>query len=237
MSGSNPRGCTTAARRMLGALLLAFLVAGARSAGAFDAPEGCKNATLLDFPSAAFPRVLPLTTLCPFEPRTDCIGEAVPFRSRLNIRQKPGAPQGDRFNWKLRKGESMTPGELGNPTQDTGYELCVYVEVAGSCWLVLHPDAEAGSGWQRRNRGYAFKAKKGVHADGIRKLRLRTGKSGRARITVKGKGELLGLQALPMPADASILVQLYNAEDQCWSTEFGVEPLIDTDRQYKDSSD
>lgn len=237
MAGSNPRGCPRAARRLLGALLLALLFVGAERAGAFDAPDGCKNPTLLHVPAAAFPRVLPLTTFCPFEPRTDCIGEAVPSRSRLHIRQKPGVPNRDRFSWKLRKAASMTPGVLGDPTQDTGYELCVYVEVAGSCSLILHPDAAAGSGWKRRHRGFAFKAKAGVHPDGIRKLRLRTGKNGRGRIVVKGKGPLLDLEALPMPEGASILVQLYNDEDQCWSTEFGAAPLIDTDRRYKDRSD
>jgi hypothetical protein len=249
----------TPSRRLFGALLLALLATQGPSLAApdselaagvsspppraralvprFNAPEGCRNSTLLDFPSAGFPRVLPLTRFCPFEPRTDCIGEALPSRSRMLIREIDEDPRKDQVHWKLRKGQATSAADVGNPTQSTDYELCVYVEVADVCWLVLHPDALAGAGWRKHKRGYSFKAKPGAHPEGIRKLRIRTGGDRKSRVIVRGKGALLDLRALPIPPSASILVQLYNSEDRCWSTEFGLDPVIDTDRRYKDRSD
>lgn len=259
MKGSVSRGRGAPPRRLIGGLLLALLAvhgpggsspspaelpavaappAEARAlAPRFNAPNGCRNATLLDFPAAAFPRVLPLTRFCPFEPRTDCLGEAVPSRSKLLIREKADDPRKDRINWKLKKGQAMAAADLGDPTQDTSYELCVYVAVGDQCWLILHPDAVAGPGWKARKNGFAFKAKRGVHPEGLRKLRLRSGPDRKSRVVVKGKGELLDLRALPLPANSEILVQLYNGEDRCWSTEFGVDPLVDTEKRYKDRSD
>jgi hypothetical protein len=227
-------------RRSVGILLLVLafgLGGGPQAASAFEAPDGCRNATLLDFPSAGFPRVLPLSRFCPFEPRTDCLGEATPSRSRLLVWDKADKPKRDRFVWKLRKGQAMTATDVGDPTLGTDYELCVYVEVANVCWLILHPDVLAGDGWKRHRRGYSFRAKAGVHPEGIRRLRLKTGANGKSRLVLKGKGTALDLRALPVPPDAEILVQLYNGADRCWSTEFGVEPVIDTEKRYKDRSD
>jgi hypothetical protein len=242
-------------RRFLGAALGAALAAlpgatpggaGAQaSAGAeppasrshFDAPRGCRNLTLISYPAAGFPRVLPLTQLCPFEPRTDCLGEARPQRSKLALREHRKTPRRDAVKWRLKKGQAVTPADLGDPTVDTDYELCVYVEVGGVCWLVLHPDALAGEGWQARRNGFRFRMKKGVHPDGLRNLRLRTGADGKARVALRGGGEGLGLRALPVPRDASVLVQLYNGAGQCWSTEFGQEPAQTTPRRFRDRSD
>lgn len=259
MKGSESRGRGAPPRRLIGGLVLALLIARGVGEGApapaalpdvagppaetralaprFSAPNGCRNATLVDFPAAAFPRVLPLTRFCPFEPRTDCLGEAVPSRSKLLIREKADDARKDRINWKLKKGQAMDAADLGDPTLDTHYELCVYVAVADQCWLILHPDALAGPGWKARKNGFAFKAKRGQHPEGLRKVRLRSGPDRKARVIVKGKGELLDLRALPVPATASILVQLYNGANQCWSTEFGADPLVDTEKRYKDHSD
>lgn len=209
--------------------------AGARSH--FDAPQGCRNLTLIGFPSAGFPRVLPLTRICPFEPRTDCRGEALPQRSKLALREHRTTPRRDTLKWRLKKGQALTAADLGDPTVDTDYELCVYVEVGGVCWLVLHPDVAAGEGWSARPNGFRFLMKKGAHPDGLRSLRLRTGPDRKARVALRGGGEGLGLRALPIPEDAAVLVQLYNEAGQCWSTEFGQEPLQTTPRRFRDRSD
>jgi hypothetical protein len=203
----------------------------------FNAPNGCRNITLVDYPAAGFPRVLPLTRLCPFEPRTDCRSGLVPQRSRLLMREKRGDSRRDRFKWKLKRGQALTKADLGNPTVDTDYELCVYIEVEDVCWLVLHPDALAGAGWKERSRGFKFRMKRGKHPEGLRRVRLRTGPDRKSRIAVKGKGHDLDLRALPVPEGASILVQLYNSAGQCWSNEFGEAPLATTPRRFKDRSD
>jgi hypothetical protein len=251
MAGSGSRGTATPSRRRVAALALALALAAphgaapavdagpppaARSAR-FSAPDGCRNLTLLEYPAAGFPRVLPLTRFCPFEPRTDCFTETVPQRSRLALRENPRSRRRDTIQWKLKKGQAAAPTDLGDPTADTDYELCVYVSVADVCWLVLHPDALAGEGWKARRKGFAYKAKRGVHPEGLRKLRLRPGVDGKTRIVLRGKGDLLELRALPIPEGASVLVQLYNGLDRCWSTEFGQTPVRSDGRRFRDRSD
>jgi hypothetical protein len=174
--------------------------------------------------------------MCPFEPRTDCHGEAVPQRSKLALREARKSPRRDTVKWRLKKGDATSPADLGDPTLDTNYELCVYVEVNGVCWLVLHPDALAGDGWTAKRDGFRFRAKKGQHPDGLQKLRVRSGPDGKTRMVLRGRGRALGLRALPIPGDAAVLVQLYNDAGQCWSTEFG-QDAVQSPTRFRDRSD
>jgi hypothetical protein len=225
--------------RGLFAAALAFASApAAAGSGGFAAPEGCKNPALAALSSEGFPRVLPLTYLCPFEPRTDCIGASEPGGSKLLLRQVNEDRSRDRVRWKLARGAASTPADLGDPTAGTDYELCIYVEVGGACTLVVHPDALAGTGWQKRRNGFAFTAPDfATNPNGIRRVRLRTGPAGKSSVLIRGRGDLLGLEALPLPDGASLLVQLHNGADRCWSTEFGQPPFERTDRRFKDRSD
>lgn len=205
----------------------------------FAAPSGCHNYDLL-FPSAEaalVARALPLTHICPFEPRTDCRGEMLAGRSRVALKNHPTKTRKDALQWSFKKGEETRPADLGDPTATTDYELCIYLAFDDVCWLILHPDALAGSGWQEKRNGFVFKAKRGEHPDGLRKLRLRWGGDRKTRLRVKGKGELLGVELPPFPQNAEILVQLYNSEGQCWSTEFGDQPSKNDVKRFKDKSD
>lgn len=205
----------------------------------FEAPEGCHNIDLL-LPAAegaATPRVLPLTRLCPFEPRTDCHHPMKPQRSKLTLVDHPRKPARDKLKWSFNKGDQTGPLELGDPTTDTDYELCVYVAYDNLCLLVLHPDAPAGGGWSRRRNGYVYRSGKGEHPDGLRKLRVRTGADHRARAKVKSKGDLIDFPLLPFPPGTPVLAQLYNSNGTCWSNEFGAEPRKNTLKRFRDKSE
>jgi hypothetical protein len=231
---------TRTLRVALAACALALALPAAANAGAapgFEAPEGCKNPALAGLASAGFPRVLPLTYLCPFEPRTDCLEASAPGAAKLLLKQVNEDRTRDRVRWRIARGQASAPADLGDPTVDTDYELCVYVESGGACNLVVHPDALAGAGWRKRANGFEFVAPAGGNPNGIRRIRLRTGADGRSQVLIRGKGDLLGLEALPLPADAAILVQLHNGADRCWSTEFGQTPLEQTERRFKDRND
>jgi hypothetical protein len=204
----------------------------------FQAPNGCHDFDLLGTSARGLvPRVLPITRLCPFEPSPDCRGEAVPGRSKVAFKNHPAKTRKDTVKWSLKKGQQTLPADFGDPTAGTDYELCVYLAFQDLCWLILHPDALAGDGWVARRNGFKFKMRGTSHAEGLRKARLRWGSDRKARIQVKGKGELLGLDLPPFPADAEILVQLHNSAGQCWSTEFGEDPGRSTTRKWKDRSD
>jgi hypothetical protein len=213
--------------------------AGPVGAPRFTAPAGCHNYDLLFGTSDAglVARALPLTRICPFEPRTDCRGEAKPGRSKLALKNHPTKPRKDTVKWSFKKGVETRPADFGDPTATTDYELCLYLAFDDVCWLFLHPDALAGAGWVAKRNGFQFKARRGEHPDGLRRIRLRWGRDRKTRLKVKGKGELLGLDLPPFPPGAEILVQLYNSEGECWSTEFGEEPARNDQKRFKDRSD
>ena len=218
--------------------VLALAPAAARAGGAgFSAPDGCKNPALAALASAGFPRVLPLTYLCPFEPRTDCTEASAPGASKLLLKQVDEDRSRDRVRWRIRKGAAVLPADLGDPTAGTDYELCVYVAAGGVCNLVVHPDALAGTGWRARANGFEYVAPPGGNPTGIRRIRLRSGAAGRSSVLIRGKGDLLGLEALPLPADAAVLVQLHSGADRCWSAEFGLAPAELSNRRFKDWND
>ncbi|MGI9433141.1 MAG: hypothetical protein ACR2PQ_13050 [Myxococcota bacterium] len=204
----------------------------------FEASSGCHNLDLLLPPAegAPAPRVLPVSRLCPFEPRTDCHHPMKPGRSKLTLLDHPRKATRDKLKWKFKKGDETSPSELGDPTTDTDYELCVYVSYGDICFLVLHPDAPAGPGWSRRRNGYAYKPGKN-HPDGLRKLRVRSGPDQRARAQVKSKGSIVDFPLLPIPPDAPVLTQLYNSNGTCWSNEFGFEPRENSGKRFKDQSE
>ena len=205
----------------------------------FEAAGGCHNVDLF-LPAAEgapVPRVLPITRLCPFEPRTDCHHPMKPQRSKLTLLDHPRKPTRDKLKWSFKKGDETGPLELGDPTTDTDYELCVYVAYENLCFLVLHPDAPAGEGWSRRGNGFVYRARKGSHPDGLRKLRVRTGSDYRARAKVKSKGELFDFPLLPIPPGTPVLTQLYNSNGTCWSNEFGTEPRKNTVKRFRDKSE
>ena len=180
----------------------------------FNAPNGCRNLTLIEYPSASFPRVLPLTRFCPFEPRTDCLGETVPGALALRDAREGRRLAPGRVSWRLKKGAGDRAADLGDPTHRHRLRaLRLRRGRTSVCWLMLHPDALAGPGWKARRNGFVFKAKRastGRPPQGPPAHRRR--RQGARR--VKGKGALLDLRALPVPQSATILVQLYNGADR-----------------------
>ena len=209
----------------------------------FAAPGGCHDLDLfLPAPEAAEaslprPRVLPITRMCPFEPRTDCHYPMRSGRSKLTIVDHPRKPTRDKLKWSFKKGDETGPIELGDPTTTTDYELCVYVAYDDLCFLVFHPDMPAGEGWSRRRNGYVYRAAKGAHPDGIRKLRVRSGPDYRARAQAKSKGTIVEIPLLPFPEGTPMLAQLYNSEGTCWSNEFGAEPRRNSAKRFRDRSE
>lgn len=183
------------------------------------------------------PRALPLSILCPFEPALDCRTSLLPARSKLTLRRRAENPKRDRLSWRSAKGETTPVGDLGDPTDDTFYELCLYTKVDDRPVLLLHPDAMNGPGWKATRQGYRYKAKAGENPDGLRKLRLRGGASGRVKFVVRGKGLDLAMTPLPIPEDAPLVAQLHNSLGLCWEAIYSDPPRRNTESIYRHISD
>ena len=75
--------------------------------------------------------------------------------------------------------------------------------------------------------------------DGILKTLLKSGVTGKARITVKGKGENLPFPAGFLPMATPVKVQLQNdTPGTCWqTTHISTGPLINTTDMFKSTAE
>jgi len=156
---------------------------------------------------------------CGDQPRLECRRAE---KSRLLLKQKDGTR--DRLTWKWLKGEATGPAEFGDPTSTTDYALCFY---AGT-----HADPIAGTAiaadpslWKVTGiKGFRYSDRTGA-ADGVRKIQLKAGEDGKAKVIVKGKGT--NLPDPTLPSDLPLLVQLVNSESAvCWEDVYNGTDLV-----------
>lgn len=157
-------------------------------------------------------------------PATGCRRPVVAGRARLIIRDA-ARDRSDKLLFKWKKGAATSAADFGDPVSGgTDYELCIY-DLAGPALLFAarapaggicggHPCWKAATGG-----GFRYKDRYRT-PDGLDRLVLRPGEAGKARIVVKGKGELLTLPALPLAPGYSIAAQLHNSAGTCWEATF-----------------
>jgi hypothetical protein len=137
---------------------------------------------------------------------------------------KKDNPSRNKMVWKWLLGAETQVGELGNPTVATGYRLCMY---DGSGRLIMNLFAPAGglcgtrSCWKATSTGYIYRNGGGA-PNGLINLTLRSGPTGKAKITATAKGLDLALPTLPpsqFPGPAQI--QLINSTTfACWTASY-----------------
>ena len=128
--------------------------------------------------------------------------------------------QKDALVWSWQGGP-VTADELGRPTNDTGYTLCLY-DRAGSLHLdAALPDAGSCRGkpcWKAKKTGFAYKDKERT-PDGLAVATLRAGAAGKAKLIVKAKGALVGPPSLPFVLPARVQLLRTDAA-ACWDATF-----------------
>lgn len=165
-----------------------------------------------------------------------CKEPTLALKSQIVIKDK-SPDKGDQVVWKWTKGADTAFPEFGTPNVADDYELCVYEpgpsvlfkgRIPGggtcrglACWKVIS------------TKGYSYKDKDRT-PDGMEKLSLKAGTSGAAKISAKGKGELLDMPSLGSVA-LPVVVQL-KGPGTCWEATFST-PILDTTEQFKAKSD
>ncbi|MCC6766287.1 MAG: hypothetical protein IT293_16630 [Deltaproteobacteria bacterium] len=116
---------------------------------------------------------------------------------------------------------AVTPAEVGDPTNDTDYALCIYDETANVGALAARIDVPAGAGWQAAGpTRVQYKDAAGtVH--GVRRLRV-DGKPTGAKVKLSAKGPSVPLPGPAAPdryfvRDPHVIVQLRNSAGGCWT--------------------
>ena len=157
---------------------------------------------------------------CPAEPRT--CADAVASVVRLDKRP-PGGVHDDRLFWSWT-GAAGAPA-FPDPTRSGHYQLCVYGRtLALDAALPATPgcsESDARPCWRTVARGHRL-----VDPDGgVTSLRITT-ESGRPRIDLRGRGELLGAPYLPIVAPGGLVVQLQETgTGRCWGAAFAPEDI------------
>ncbi len=157
---------------------------------------------------------------CPPEPLAGCRDQTLP-KGGLTLKDK-GIDKGDSLSWKWLRGAATPLAAFGDPLGATTYTLCLY---DGSSMVALEalvpPAGTCGSKpcWKAKGTtGFKYK-NSAATADGIQKLDLKAGIDGKAKVTVKGKGEGLDMPALDQLA-LPLLLQLQASNGECWQSTY-----------------
>lgn len=149
-----------------------------------------------------------------------------------------GAPDTkDAVTWKWAKGDATGVADFGSPTSGaTGYALCVY-DATGLRMTVRAPGGGACAGkpcWKTLgSTGFKY-ADRALTPDGLLSMKLKAGATGKASITLKGKGASLPMPALP--ATLPVTVQLHDGI-ACWETVHSAPAQRNDTGQLSDRAD
>jgi hypothetical protein len=166
-------------------------------------------------------------------PAQSCRTPTLSGTSRLLIVDK-SLDQNDRLVWRWRRGEATSRADFGTPTGATDYALCVYDFVGGSPSLLSETVIPGGLNWQAFPNRYRYADRNKAQA-GVRRLVLKEGLDGKARIVLRAVGVNAQLPTLPLVQAPHMLVQLVN-ESLCWEAEYSTSIRNDVER-FKALSD
>jgi len=128
----------------------------------------------------------------------------------------------DKLVWKFLKGPATVAADFGSPTTTDDYNLCFYDD-GGT--LVAAATAPAGGTcgsadcWRDLGANGFKYVDKETTPNGVQKIILKPGDTGRSKVLVKGKGANLSLLPLPV-ASFPLTVQLQGEHGECWDGSF-----------------
>jgi cysteine-rich repeat protein len=167
-------------------------------------------------------------------PAPVCRQPTLPGKSSLLIRDKI-PDDSDLLSWRWTKGAQTDLGDLGDPLTSTTYTLCLYDQsanpqprfravIAAGGWCDGQPCwTQTSAGFRRRDR------------DGpVRSIKLKPGASGKAQVTLRGKGT--DLDPPPLGLAPTVTVQLKNSAGECWGASY-TAPAKNESSQFTAKSD
>ncbi|HYC53686.1 MAG TPA: hypothetical protein VEL28_01935 [Candidatus Binatia bacterium] len=156
---------------------------------------------------------------CAPDPLADCAVTLAAGKSKLSLTQD--SQGGARLSWKWSAGQATAIEDFGDPAATTEYALCMYDADGDLISTALAPAAGTCSGkpcW-RVSSGSVRYYDPELSPSGLRKMNLKAGQDGRARIVVTGAGDDLALPALPV-TELPMTVQLQSSDGPCWEASF-----------------
>ena len=92
--------------------------------------------------------------------------------------------------------------------------------------------------WSANSKGFSY-SDPDAAPTGIKRITLKSGIAGKAKIIVKGGGDALDTPPLPLAQDPQVVVQLKNTfhGGRCWESRFSGPPTKNDASQFKDRGD
>jgi len=189
-----------------------------------------------DFESeATLARVFPAAgTGCATAAKAGCRTPTTPLKSKLLLLDRPDDTD-DQLRWKFVKGDATDATDLGDPTADEDYVLCMYDASSPGGALLMENRIPAGGtcgtkpcwkalGTPAGSKGYRYKDNDRT-PHGIQKMVLKPGAAGKAKVVLKGGQDHVfdgGPGAPALPLALPVTVQLQNASGACWQATYDV---------------
>jgi hypothetical protein len=147
-------------------------------------------------------------------PSTTCVPAS---KAVFKYKNKPGGDSdGVRFVWS---GGPVLVQDMGDPTQTTRYELCVYDGSGFQMAMGVPPGAPWESvGSPASPKGYKYKDKSSAVA-GIKLIKTKASSLDKAKLKLAGKGDALPDTAV-LPFVFPVTAQLYASDGDCWDAQF-----------------
>lgn len=178
---------------------------------------------------------------CVVGPKTGCRTPIDPSRSTLVLRNNASAVR-DKLTWKWTNGQATTAADFGHPLSTDDYTLCVFDQATTAPRIVVASTVPGGSTcpfgptgapcWRGSGSppgasGFTYRNGGLFSPDGLSRIKLTPGPSGRAKVYVKGQGTNL---EMPTPLDVTppVRVQLQAENGQCWEATY---PTAQQDRE------
>jgi hypothetical protein len=148
-------------------------------------------------------------------PATTCLPAT---KAILKIRDNATVNSGDSVKFLWKGGPSLVP-QMGDPTQTTQYELCVYDAVDVQLALAVPP----GAGWTTLGppsapKGYKYKDSAAVN-DGVKLIKTKGSNLDKAQVKVVAKGDNVPDTGV-LPFQYPVTAQVYASDGMCWEAEF-----------------
>lgn len=149
------------------------------------------------------------------QPSNSCVS---PSKAILKIKDAADDTK-DSVKFMWRGGPALVQ-DMGNPTQSTRYELCIY-DASGVRMAMGVP---GGANWstvgaQSSPKGYKYKDLS-ASSDGIKLIKIKGSSLDKAKSVVVGKGGQLPDTA-NLPFTQPVIAQLYASGGMCWEAQFG----------------
>jgi CSLREA domain-containing protein len=170
-----------------------------------------------------------LTTICSPAPQGRC-QPALSEKSKLSLKNSPDDRK-NRLTWLWTSSASVELFDFQDPVSGANdYALCLYDQSGRR----LAAAAPAGGlcptkpCWKQTSSGFSYTDKQ-LDPDSLKKVVLKEGPTGKAKITVKGAGANLDMPALPLAAPVLVQLVRLGAGPACWEATFSTSTRNDAE--------